>query len=438
MADCTIKSFQFSPLGRKMIDCNFSGGSITSDGGGLLISETDKKLNVLSSFGALLSDSRHQSYVAHSVSKMLTQRVYGIALGYEDVNDHDRLRVDIAFQTMIGRHVDLASSATLCRFENGATREDCIALSKQIVEQFISSQKSTPTELILDFDPTDNRIYGNQESRYYHGYYKNYCFLPLYVFCGDELLVSYLRPSNIDGAKHAGAILKFLVTRLRKAWPNVKITFRGDCAFARKRILYWCENNNVKHIVGMPGNRRLKAKVKHLTYQAEQQFERTQEPQKLYDEFSYAADSWNKERRIICKAEYNAQGSNTRFILTNDDDPDPESLYKDEYCMRGEMENKLKQMKLDLDSDRMSCSAFIANQFRTLLSSLAYILINHLRKAGLQGTIYEKAYCNTIRLKLFKIGAVIIKNTRRIRCYFSSYYPHQELFINILAKLKAT
>lgn len=438
MTDCTSKPLHFSPLSSKKIEGNFAGGSITSDAGGLLLRETDKKFNLLPPFGSLMTDDRNQSYVEHSVQSMLKQRVYAIALGYEDVNDHDQLRQDSAFQTMIGRHVPLASSATLCRFENSATREDCVALSKQIIEQFISSKKAPPKELVLDFDPTDNRIYGQQEKRHYHGYYKNHCFLPLYVFCGDELLVSYLRPCNIDGAKHAGAILNRLVKRLRLAWPEVKIIFRGDCAFARKRILYWCENNKVDYIVGMPGNKRLNTQVKALTDRAENQFKETGEPQKLFVSLFYAASSWKTKRRIICKAEYNEHGSNTRFILTTDQHGDPENLYCKQYCLRGEMENKLKQMKLDLESDRMSCTRFIANQFRILLSSLAYMLINCLRENGLKGTAFEKAYCQTIRLKLFKIGAVITKNTRRICCYFSSYYPHQSLFINILEKLKAT
>ena len=437
MTNCTPKPLNFSPLSGKKIEGNFAGGCITSDAGGLLLREVDKKFNLLSPFGALMQDQRNQSYVNHSVTEMLKQRVYAIALGYEDVNDHDQLRHDLAFQTMVGRQVNLASSSTLCRFENSATREDCVALSKQIVEQFIASKKSPPEELILDFDPTDNRIYGQQEGRHYHGYYKNYCFLPLYVFCGDELLVSYLRPCNIDGAKHAGAILKLLVKRLREAWPNVNIIFRGDCAFARKRILYWCENNNVEYIVGMPGNKRLKAEVSDLTTQAEQQFKTSGEVQKLFVDLFYSADSWDKKRRVVCKAEYNEHGSNTRFILTTDHQLDPEALYNDQYCMRGDMENKLKQMKLDLESDRLSCTGFIANQFRILLSGLAYILIHRLRENGLKGTTFAKAYCQTIRLKLLKVGAVITKNTRRVCCYFSSHYTHQHLFTNILEKLRA-
>jgi len=255
---------------------------------------------------------------------------------------------------------------------------------------------------------------------------------------GDELLVSYLRPCNIDGAKHAGAILKLLVKRLREAWPDVNIVFRGDCAFVRKRILYWCENNNVEYIVGMPGNKRLKTEASNLTTQAEQQFETSGEAQKLFMDLFYSAESWHKKRRVVCKAEYNEHGGNTRFILTTDQVRDPETLYNDQYCMRGDMENKLKQMKLDLESDRMSCTGFMANQFRVLLSRLAYILIDHLREHGLKGTMFAKAYCQTIRLKLLKIGAVITKNTRRICCYFSSHYTHQNLFINILDTLRAT
>jgi hypothetical protein len=438
MTNCTSNTLSFSPLSRKKVEGNFAGGCITSDAGGLLLREVDKKCNLLAPLGKLMSDQRHQGYVNHSVGAMLKQRVYAIALGYEDVNDHDHLRKDLAFQTMVGREVNLASSATLSRFENSATRADCIALSQQIVEQFITSKKTAPKELILDFDPTDNRIYGKQEGRHYHGYYKNYCFLPLYVFCGDELLVSYLRPCDIDGAKHAGAILKLLVKRFREVWPEVRIVFRGDGAFARKRILYWCENNDVEYIVGISGNARLKKEVAAWSAKAEKQFSETGEAQKLFTDFHYSAKSWHTQRRVICKAEHNEYGSNLRFILSSEQEEDPELLYSERYCMRGEMENKLKQLKLDLESDRLSCSDFIANQFRILLSSLAYMLIHHLREHGLKGTTFAKAYCGTIRLKLLKVGAVILKNTRSIRCYFSSYYEQQGLFINILAKLTAT
>jgi len=356
---------------------------------------------------------------------MLKQRVYAIAAGYEDVNDHDELRKDLCFQTAVGREVNLASSATLSRFENSIDRQSLVEMSKLIVEHFIARHNIPPKELILDFDPTDNEIYGHQKERHYHGYYKHHCFLPLHVFCGDHLLVSLLRPSNIDGAKYAGAILRVLVKRFRQAWPNVSIIFRGDCAFARKRILYWCEQNNVSYITGIPRNAILHKLTKPLLDKAEKLYSETQEKQRLFSELSYAAKTWKQKRRVIAKAEYHHNGANLRFIVTNMEDQ-PQALYDEGYCPRGDMENGIKQLKLDMFSDRNSCTDFLANQFRLLLSSIAYILVSELKLTHLSETQFKNAYCRTIRLKLFKIGAIVLKNTRRIQLLLSSACPYQK------------
>ena len=287
---------------------------------------------------------------------------------------------------------------------------------------------------MLDFDPTDNRIYGNQENKHYHGYYKNTCYLPLHVFCGDQLIVSMLRPSDIDGAKYAGAILKLLVERFRKTWADVRIVFRGDCGFARTHILHWCERNNVDYVVGMPSNIRLHALATKWVEKAEDNFKATEEKQKLFADCNYAAKTWKVERRIVVKAEHNSNGANTRFVVTSLSESS-DIIYTKKYCMRGDMENHIKQLKLDLHSDRNSCSKFYANYFRLLLSSLAYILITELKNTHLKYTKLAKAYCGMIQLKLFKIGAVVIKNSRRVKFLLSSAYTMQQDFITALQTL---
>jgi hypothetical protein len=357
----------------------------------------------------------------------LRQSVYSRLAGYEDVNDHDALRHDLCFQTAVGREVNLASSSTLSRFENPVDRQSLIKMSELLVEHFIQKHSVAPKALTLDFDPTDNTIYGHQENRHYHGYYKDYCYLPLHVFCGDDLLVSLLRPSNIDGSKYAGAILRLLVKRLRQAWPEVKITLRGDCAFGRKKILYWCEQSQVDYVVGLTSNKRLQALAEGLTEQAEKQYEANSEKQRLFGEFNYAANSWYQQRRVIAKAEHHSGGDNLRFVATTLSDS-PEIIYNNHYCPRGNMENGIKQLKLDFYSDRNSCQNFLANQFRLLLSSIAYILLTELRRSHCQFTSFAKTYGQTLRLKLIKIGVVIIKNTRRIRFLLSSNHPYQAEF----------
>jgi hypothetical protein len=429
VTNCTLpQSINFSKINRKIVEAKFNGGSISSDAGLLLLREVDNQIKLISRVSKCICDNRHSSYIKHEVETLLRQRVYGIAAGYEDVNDQDSLRDDLCFQTCVGKERQLGSSSTISRFENSIDRETIVKLSKEMVESFIKNHKGVPEELVLDFDPTDNKIHGHQDKRHYHGYYKNYCYLPLHVFCGDQLIVSMLRPSDIDGAKYAGAILKLLVKRFRETWPGVNIVFRGDSGFARRHILHWCENNDVGYIVGMPANARLQSIAKYLTEQAETNFIATQEKQKLFGDFFYEAGTWNNKRRIVVKAEHNANGSNTRFVVTNLTEF-PDTLYSKKYCLRGDMENKIKQLKLDLHSDRNSCKDFYANYFRVLLSSLAYVLLTELKTTHLKLTRLAKAYCGTIRLKLLKVGAVIIKNSRRITFFLSATHPHKDDFI---------
>lgn len=434
MTKCKPKSICFPANKGKKIELNFNGGDVTSDGGVLLLRQIDLKLGLTKQVADFIPDERDQRYIDHSIEKILAQRIYGIALGYEDVNDHITLRKDPGFQTAINSDDDLASSSTLSRFENSITRKTIAKINKIFVETFIASFKKAPRELILDFDPTDNPIHGHQENRYYNSYYESYCYLPLYVFCKEHLLVSYLRPCNIDGAKHAWAILSLLVKRFKQEWPGVKIIFRGDSGFCRHKMLEWCDKHNVGYIVGIAKNNRLLKSSVLLRNEASLICEQTKENQRLFGEFHYAAESWKHKKRIIVKAEHTLLGANPRFIVTNLEG-DPQKLYEEIYCARGEMENRIKEQQLDLFADRTSCSDWWANNFRLLLSGCAYILMSAIRRLVLKGTALAKAQCGTIRLKLLKIGAIIIRNTRRIKFLLSSSYPYQDLFYKIYRKL---
>jgi hypothetical protein len=436
MTKCNKFPIIFSSLKNKKVVANFKGGAITSDAGVLLLREVDKKIKLTKNISKFLPDHRQKGKIKHTTLDMLRQRIYALALGYEDLNDHDYLRKDLAFQTAIEKENILASSASLCRFENKFSKKLAFDMHKEIIDQFITSFKNNPKKLVLDFDATDLPIHGKQENRHYHGYYKHDCFLPLHVFCGEQLLVSYLRPSNIDGAKHAWAILALLVKYLRKTWPDVKIVFRADSGFCRPKVLSWCEKHNVDYIIGIAGNTRLQKLIKPLVDQAKTNFEITKEKQQLFMEFLYAANSWKKQRRIIGKAEYNAKGDNKRFIITNLSDPS-EIVYKNIYCPRGNMENKIKE-QFELFSYRTSCHRWWPNQLRMLLSALAYVLIENLRSVYLKKTQFFTSQISTIRLKLFKLGAVICKNTRRIILYISSGYPYQSIFTNVVQNINSS
>ncbi len=434
MTDCNQIEMKFSNSKRRKVEAAFTGGEVSSDGGVLLLRQADRKLGLISSVAKAMTETRRKKSCRHSLVSLLRQRVYGVCTGYEDLNDHDRLRGDIGLQTAVGRDEELASASTLCRWENRSDVEAAWAIHRVLIEQFISSFKSTPKELVLDFDATDTAVHGEQEGRFFHGYYDHYCFLPLYVFCGEQLLVAYLRQSKIDGAKHAWAILALLVKRLRRAWPKVKIIFRGDSGFCRHQMLRWCERNHVGYIVGIAKNKRLKAMSEKQMREAKKRFSKTKLKQRLFGEIDYAANTWNRKRRVIVKTEHTGKGSNPRYVVTNLTG-DPKKLYDKLYCARGDMENRIKEQQLGLFSGRTSCHAWWANQFRLLLSSLAYTLMEAIRRLALKGTKFSKAQCCTIRLKLLKIGAVIVRNTRRVKFMFSSAYPDQKLFATVVARL---
>ena len=434
MTNCNQFEIEFPGFKQRKIMADFAGGAISSDGGSLLLRAVDHKTQLTRAVSSVLVDSRRRKSCQHNLLSLVQQRVYGLALGYEDLNDHHELRKDVALQTALNRDQLLASSSTLSRFENRADRKVAWQIHEVMVDQFIASFKRPPKKLVLDFDATDDRVHGAQEGRFFHGYYDHYCFLPLYVFCQDQLLVSYLRPSKIDGAKHAWAILALLVKRLRQAWPQVKIIFRADSGFCRHRMLSWCERHGVSYIVGIAKNSRLNAGLELLMASAEQAQQERGQPVRWFTEFRYRAGSWKDSRRIIGKAEVTMLGRNPRYVVTNLKG-DPQKLYDRLYCARGDMENLIKQQQLDLFADRTSCHQWWPNQFRLLLSSLAYILIESIRRLALKGTELARAYAGTIRLKLLKIGVVLIRNTRRVQFHLSSTYPHQKLFQKVAARL---
>ena len=436
MPKCTQPELTFPSFDRRKIEASFTGGDVSSDGGILLLREADRRLGLVAALDKVLVDSRHPVFITHRQVDLLRQRIYGLALGYEDLNDHATLRRDLAFQTALERDTELASAPTLCRLEQRVNRQAAVAFHQVMIEKFIASFAEAPTELILDFDATDDRVHGNQEGRFFHGYYGNWCFLPLYVFCGEQLLVSYLRPSNRDGARHAWAILKLLTQRLREAWPQVRLIVRADSGFCRWKMLRWCEKAGVDYIIGLARNRRLEALGAPLMTQAETAYAAQSQKQRHFAWIDYRAGTWDRKRRVIAKAEFSAQGRNPRFVVTSLEG-DAQALYDEVYCARGEMENRIKEQQLGLFSDRTSCHSWWANQFRVILSAAAYVLMETIRRVGLCGTQLARAQVGTIRLKLLKVGAVIVRNTRRIRFFFASAYPYQELFKSVRRALSS-
>ena len=437
MTNRTQLELDFPGVKRRKVQASFTGGEVTSDGGVLVVRQADKKLNLTKAVARALEDGRREKSCTHTLLSLLRQRVYGLCLGYEDLNDHDTLRQDIGLQTAVERDEPLASASTLCRWENRSGREAAWAIHQVLVDRFIASFDRAPKKLILDFDATDDPVHGKQEGRFFHGFYDHYCFLPLYVFCGDHLLVSYLRPSKIDGAKHAWAILALLVKRLRQSWPDVRIIFRADSGFCRHRMLSWCERHNVGYIVGLARNARVNALAQPLMEEAEVAYRRTEQKQRLFGEVQYAAGTWKRKRRVIAKAEHTHKGANPRYVVTNLEGQG-QWLYEELYCARGDMENRIKEQQLDLFADRTSCHHWWANQFRLLLASLGYTLLATIRRLGLKGTELARAQCSTIRLKLLKVGAVLIRNTRRVRFLLSSSYPYQTTFALACSRLNTS
>jgi hypothetical protein len=439
MTECNRQPVRFSTLSRQQVVADFDGGRLTTDGGGLLLRQANRRTGLIERLAACIPDPRNPLVTVHDQRTMLAQRIFGIALGYEDLNDHDTLREDPLFSVLAERRPDpdepLASSPTLCRFENRVDRRSLVRMSEGIVETFIASHRKPPRELILDFDATDDLVHGQQEKRFFHGYYDAYCFLPLYVFCGDQLLVAYLRPSNIDPAMHTGAILKLLVRRLREAWPEVRIILRGDSGFCRWRLMRWCDRHDVSYVLGLARNRVLERLAKPFMRAAEARFTRTGRKQRRFHAVRYAAETWDRRRRVIVKAERLRQGPNVRFVVTNLLAPTGRQIYDGIYTARGDMENRIKEQQRGLFADRTSCRKFLANQFRVLLASAAYVLIEHIRRTALAGTELGRAQVTTLRLKLFKIAGRVITSVRRVVFHLSSGCPYQHLFRHTVERL---
>jgi hypothetical protein len=412
-----------------VIEANFDGGDISSDGGLLLLRQVDERIGLTRAVATVLEDARDPERITHPLRDLVAQRVYALCAGYEDLNDHDRLRQDLLLRTAVGRVDELASSPTLCRLENRATRAQVVALNRVLVEQFIAQHHTPPHELILDVDASDVPLHGDQEQTQFHGYYDHYCYLPLYVFCGQALLTCLLRPSRIDGAKHAAAVIKLLITRLREAWPNTRFIVRGDSGFCRQRLIRWCERKAVGYVIGVARNARLQARVADDEEQLRVAFEASGIKQRHIGELRYAAESWDIERRVITRLEYGTQGINPRFVVTNLKGQATD-LYDRLYCQRGEAENRIKEAQLDLFGTRASSHKFAANGLRLLFAALAYTLMQRLRTLALAGTELARASASTIRVKLLKIGAVIVRNTRRVRILLASHHPLREVFLS--------
>lgn len=439
MTECNRQRLLFSSLGRQQVQADFAGGTLTSDGGGLLLREVDRRCGLLDALASGLSDPRDPSRITHELRTLLAQRIYGLALGYEDLNDHTTLRQDPLFAVLANQQPDaeqpLASAPALCRLANRVTRASLARLAGVLVEQFIASYDQPPEELILDFDATADPVHGTQAGRFFHGYYDGYCFLPLYVFCGSRLLVAYLRPSNIAASMHTRPILKLLVRRLRQVWPNVRIILRGDSGFCRWKLLRWCERNHVFYVLGLARNDVLERLAQPFMAAAQTQFQAAERKVRNFHEVRYAAATWDRARRVIVKAERLTAGPNVRFVVTNLPRLGPARIYDELYVARGDMENRIKEQQLALFADRTSCHAFLANQFRVLLSAAAYVLVETLRRTALPGTELEAAQAGTIRLKLFKVAARVVTSVRRVMFHLSSAYPLADLFARVLARL---
>ena len=445
MTHCTTPPVTFSTVHRRELVAEFTAGHLTSDAGLVLLREADRQIGLLDAIDAAIPDPRSPERIVHPQRTLLAQRLFGLASGYEDLNDHDTLRHDPLWQAATD-HPDndseLASSPTLCRLENRIDRPTLIRLATVLVEQFVSSFDTPPAELILDFDATDDPIHGEQEQRFFHGYYDHHCFLPLYVTCGSRLLVAYLRPSNIGADRHARAILKLLVKRLRHAWPNVSILIRGDGGFCRWRMMRWCDSNNIRYVFGLPRNAVLEERSAEWMAQVREAHRLDGRSHRVFGEFRYAAKTWDRPRRVIAKAEYlrgqpgTLSKANPRYIVTNLAG-DGRELYEAIYCQRGDSENRIKEQQLGLFADRTSCHAFVANQFRVLMAAFAYGLVEHLRRTALVGTALETAEVSTIRLRLFRVAALVVTSVRRIVVRLASAYVWQELFAQVARQLQS-
>ena len=424
----------------------FDGGAITSDAGALLLGAADRAIKLTERFAACFHDTRRQHLIEHEVVTLLTQRVFGIALGYEDLNDHDELRHDPMMAVLAGklaaRREDcapVAGKSTLNRLELSRLQptryhkisHNPIAIKRLLVDLFVDAHERPPQQIILDLDATDDPVHGEQEGRFFHGYYDCYCYLPLYVFCGRHLLAAKLRSASMDAAAGAAQEVARIVAQIRRRWPQVRILVRADSGFAREELMAWCEANGVDFLLGLQKNDRLIAEIASEIAQAEAKSRRTGKPARYFKDFRWTTRrSWSRERRVVGKAEFTEDEANPRFVVTSLKRAEckPKYLYEKLYCARGEMENRIKECQLDLYADRTSTATMRANQLRLWLASFAYVLLCAVRRIGLHHTPFANASCGTIRLKLLKIGALVRVSVRRIKIAMASSCPAAEVW----------
>jgi len=462
--ECIPSQLEFHALGSREVVGRFDGGRITSDGGGLLLREVDRRLGMLDRLAGCFTDYRNPNSIEHGVHSLVAQRVYGLALGYEDLNDHDTLRADSVLALLVGKRDltgedrererdkgnPLAGSSTLNRLELATPESakvdrykrvaaDPKAFDRLLVDLFIEAHDEAPREIWLDLDATDDPLHGNQEGRFFHGYYGCYCYLPLYIFCGEHLLCARLRPSNQDGAAGSVEELAGIIKQIRARWPKTRIVIRGDSGFCRESIMRWCEENQVSYVLGLARNKRLNRVLGGAMESARREHARTGQPARRFRDFRYRTrKSWSVERRVVGKAEYLTNKANPRFVVTNlsISRAGARHLYEKLYCVRGEMENRIKEQQLGLFADRTSTATLRANQLRLYFSSFAYVLMHGLRRLGLAGTQHANAQSTTIRLKLLKIGARIRITVRKVWLSYSEAYPYASDFAQILANLR--
>jgi hypothetical protein len=440
MTECIQETFSFTAHFSQRVESGFIGGRVSSDGGALLLREADRKINLLGRLASCFTDKRAADRVEHPLAALLAQRIYGLALGYEDLNDHEQLRTDPLFAVLSGKRdveAPLAGKSTLNRLELSGNTEryhkigySAEAIDRLLTELYIESHSAAPAEVVLDLDATDIPLYGHQPERFFHGYYDAYCYLPLYIFCGDQLLCARLRPANQDAAKGALEEVQRIVAQLRQSWPEVRIVLRADSGFCREDLMAWCEQNQVDYLFGLARNARLRKLIDTQIEQAKALHQSTGKAARVFSGFQYQTQkSWSCARRVVAKAEYLDKGENPRFVVTSlkPEQWADQELYEQFYCARGEMENRIKE-QMCLFAYRLSTEEMKGNQLRLYFSALAYTLMEALRRLGLQGTEWAEAQVDTIRLKLLKIGARIRLSVRRIVLELSSAYPWKEVY----------
>ncbi len=448
MTECSQETFSFAAHFSRRVEAGFTAGQVSSDGGALLLREVERRINLVGRLTGCFTDGRNQDLVQHKLSEMLSQRIYGLALGYEDLNDHEQLRSDPLLGLLSGKrelNEPLAGKSTLNRLELVGRSEryhkigySAEALDRLLVDLFIESHATPPTEIVLDLDATDIPLYGHQPERFFHGYYDSYCYLPLYIFAGDQLLCARLRPANQDAAAGSVDEASRIVRQLRQRWPAVKIVLRADSGFCREALMNWCEQNRVDYVFGLQRNQRLRRIIGAQMHQAQREHKLTAKAARLFTEFDYRTHkSWTRARRVVAKAEYLDKGENPRFIVTSlsVNKWAAQDLYEKFYCARGEMENRIKE-QMCLFADRLSTDEMKGNQLRLYFSALAYTLVEALRRLALKGTEWAQAQVDTIRSKLFKIGAIVRISVRRILLQMSSAYPWKNIYAQAFQALR--